>query len=114
MLGNKNSTAYLRCTDVLVFPDYGHNVRPPLCRRPGCKRCASSAEAATVHSDCLELFTRELRLKDGALVGEKEEFLCLVNARDLREIKQNVQWGKEIPAARAQLTLGMAKEASNY
>ncbi|KAI1255152.1 hypothetical protein MGN70_003216 [Eutypa lata] len=35
-----------------------------VCRFPSCTRCAASAEAATVHLDCFELFLRECQLKD--------------------------------------------------
>jgi len=63
VLGNSDSTAYIRHTDVSVFPDYGHNLQSlngtPTCRRPGCRQCASSAEAATVHLGCFQLVRRE-------------------------------------------------------
>lgn len=35
-----------------------------LCRWPGCKRCAASSEASTIHSSCLELFVRECKLRE--------------------------------------------------
>jgi hypothetical protein len=68
VLGNRNSTSYLCQTDSSIFPDYGHNFRRvnniSLCRRPDCRQCAGSSEAATIHSDCLQLFARECKVKD--------------------------------------------------
>ncbi|KAI1506026.1 hypothetical protein F5X99DRAFT_404574 [Biscogniauxia marginata] len=68
MIGSENSTECLRRTDISVFPDYGHSIRRLndmlLCRRPGCKHCAASAEAVTVHSDCFDLYARNSRSKD--------------------------------------------------
>jgi hypothetical protein len=78
VLGNRNSTAYLNRTDVSIFPDYGHNIRRlnglSLCRRHDCTRCAASAEASAIHSDCFDLFIRECK-KD---MGEALDHLWTV------------------------------------
>jgi hypothetical protein len=47
---------------------YSHNIRHvnnmSLYRRPDCRQCAGSAEAATIHSDCLQWFIRECKFED--------------------------------------------------
>ncbi|KID82755.1 hypothetical protein MGU_09924 [Metarhizium guizhouense ARSEF 977] len=64
--GNVDSTAFSRRIGTFIFPDYGH--LPPntfgvrLCRKPGCSRCATSAESSTVHSDCLDLVQQKCLL----------------------------------------------------
>ncbi|KAH0593015.1 hypothetical protein MHUMG1_09262 [Metarhizium humberi] len=64
--GNADSTAFSRRIGSFIFPDYGHllpntfGVR--LCRKPGCSRCATSAESSTVHSDCLDLVQQKCLL----------------------------------------------------
>lgn len=58
LLGNVDSTGYSHSRGPYIFPDYAHRVPGRddiyLCRKPTCSKCAASAEAATLHTDCVE------------------------------------------------------------
>lgn len=68
VLGNAQSTSFSECLGPFAYPDYGHFVRGDdgihLCRKPGCGVCTVSAEAATIHTDCLELAMIRCRFED--------------------------------------------------